>query len=718
MFIDRLSNRSIQEPVGTFMPGQLLCAEGCPSLVPGLRAKSGDYVVAAADGMLPGQRSRIDPATIPDRDAQQLLVQPGTMWLKEGKRTWLDWFESPPLIPEESLRLEKVDLERVLEQEVGALESVCMRPTKYLKHDEERLAVARCKRPSHRAARVLSARTEDWYQVTIAGPEPKRILAIRIDELLDIYENRLAVALVVNLESWLLQRIGQLQRRTGLFEQHRRFQSSSIELGHWRVKRVTSLWGEAFGKDAKDEGLNTLLRYLRTQLRRVQRLKGTHLFRELRSVDTSGLQLRWTNLLRHDAVYRRVALLWGKWEDAKRGSSMDLAAKWRESQNVAQSFSRFAALVVVRALELLGYEPADHSAIFSLDQGELQLDGPAGPLVLRIEPTSVHIGHCDSATSIRFSAIAASPDAATHAGEWLRSLQLSSGDAVFYLPSRTAKADSLTLDRLHSLGNQGDKGPMFVPIAPWDLESVERVARAIRWFAWSESYVQYPVRIEVPSDWERPNELEGWTQLKGISLELVRTPARAQDPESVEQRLDRNERELQGLREEMTQLEEEKVRHREKDATQRKIVRIKEAELREKSSELDRKIRADKPLVARLRDAVARLERLLCCPVCVKKASSRDFQATSGFRCFCRSCGAKWELHECGACHERYPVIRNVSVRELPTPLDFGSLFGADVLAVPTPSGNFVCPHCGNHKEELGRSSTTARGQSTASEDA
>lgn len=716
MFRDRLSNRTVEELTGIYMPGQLAYTESYATSIPGLRAKPDDFVLPAADGLLPGQRSRIDPDAIPDEDALQLLLQPGTMWLKKGERTWLDWFESPPLIPQESLRFERVELERVLEQELGALEAVSTRPTKYLKHEEERIAVARCKRPSHRAARVLSARTDDWYEVTIAGPEPKRILAVRVDEQLDIYENRLAVALVINLESWLRQRISELQRRTGLFEQHRRFQSTSGGLGYWRSRRISSLWGEAFREDASEEGLKLHLQFLRTQLRRVQRLKGTPLFRELRSVGSSRLQVQWTNLLRHDAVYRRVALLWDKWEAAKRGTLTDAAAEWQKGQRAAGAFATFSSLVVVRALEVLGYGPADDNAKFSLTQGELQLNGPAGPLKLRIDHSSIYLQRSDSASSLRFTAISACPGAATHAGDWLNSLKLSSSNGVIYMPSATLKADPMAQDRLLSLGNQGDAGPMFVPIAPWDLESVERVARAIRWFAWNESYGQYPPKIEVPSNWQPPNELKGWTRLNGTSLEVVRAPDQAADAECVKRRLDLNARELKQLEEEIALTKEEKGGGKRGDKTRYDKVRQLKYELDKKRTELDRKIVADKPVAERLKGAAVQLERLLSCPVCQKKASSRDFQATGGFRCSCRNCTAIWELHECGACHEKYPVIRPVSLPEPPSPLDFGSLFGADVLAVPTPMGNFVCPHCGNHKEELSRS--PASSQSEASEEA
>lgn len=716
MFRDRLTNRIVEDLTGTYMPGQLAYTESCATSVPRLRAKPDDFVLPAADGLLPGQQSRVDPDAIPDDDALQLLLQPGTMWLKKGERAWLDWFESPPLIPQESLRFEKIDLERILEQELGALEAVCTRPTKYLKHEEERMAVARCKRPSHRAARVLSARTDDWYEVTIAGPEPKRILAVRVDEQLDIYENRLAVALVVNLESWLRQRIGELQRRTGLFEQHRRFQSTSGGLGYWRARRISSLWGEAFRENASEEGLNLHLRFLSSQLRRVQRLKGTPLFRELRSVGSSRVQLQWTNLLRHDVLYRRVALLWDKWEAAKRGTLSDAAAEWRKGQRFAGAFATFSALVVVRALEVLGYEPADETAKFSLTQGMLPLNGPAGSLELRIDQSSIYLHRSGSASSIRITAIAACPGAAAQAGDWLNSLKLSCDNVVLYLPTATSKADPATRDRLFSLGNQGDTGPMFMPIAPWDLESVERVARAIRWFAWNESYSQYPPEIEVPSNWEPPNELKGWTRLNGTSLEVVRAPDQAGDAECVKRRLDSYVGELKQLEEEISRTKEGKGGGKRGDKTRYDRVRQLKYELDKKRSELDRKILADKPVAEKLKGVVVPLERLLLCPVCQEKASSRDFQATGSFRCSCRNCSATWELHECGACHEKYPVLRPVSVRELPTPLDFGSLFGADVLAVPTPMGNFVCPHCGNHKEELSR--TPASSQTEASEEA
>ena len=78
---------------------------------------------------------------------------------------------------------------------------------------------ARCKRPSARAPQTLAARSEDWERRTLWGIRPRRVLGLVRDELFDIYENRVAVALVDYLDRALLLRLRSVRRVVKLLEQ-------------------------------------------------------------------------------------------------------------------------------------------------------------------------------------------------------------------------------------------------------------------------------------------------------------------------------------------------------------------------------------------------------------------------------------------------------------------------------------------------------------------
>ena len=77
----------------------------------------------------------------------------------------------------------------------------------------ELMPVSRVKRPARRAIERLAGHTEDWAGRTLAGPVPRRALAVTREEDANLYENRMVAELVHPiLSSALLERIRKLRR--------------------------------------------------------------------------------------------------------------------------------------------------------------------------------------------------------------------------------------------------------------------------------------------------------------------------------------------------------------------------------------------------------------------------------------------------------------------------------------------------------------------------
>lgn len=131
--------------------------------------------------------------------------------LAEEATTLDDWLAMPPIILDVSDETEALPLEDAFEREAGAVRTVCHRPYTRLRTVEETLPTSRVRSIAAGAAARLAARPEDWASHTLAGVRPRRLLARRSEEDADIYENRVAVAVLNVMRSHLQQRIAKLR---------------------------------------------------------------------------------------------------------------------------------------------------------------------------------------------------------------------------------------------------------------------------------------------------------------------------------------------------------------------------------------------------------------------------------------------------------------------------------------------------------------------------
>lgn len=689
-WFNRLTRSHALAPSAPFIPGQweyrgegivrIRDAEAHPSdlLLPN---REGRVSVNGAESL------RVDPHLIPDEDALHRLRLAGQRFIALDGRPWSEWAHMSPLLPPNKDSLDSTPLELQLAEKIGYLEAVCHRPRAHLRVDEERQHVSRCKRASVRAPAVLSARSEDWARRTLWGIEPRRILGLVREDLVDIYENRITVGLIDRLDKELALRIRSVRRILQMFEQRESYQHVlENSTNYRRARRVLGLWGEAVEDEVGRDLVQQAYRRIQHLRRRLLSLKDSPLYREIGGRRTGRIRLRMTNVLSNDATYRRIAELWMAWESHVTSQRIDPNVEWRRDQEAARALDDFMLLVLVRALDALGYKPADASSELGA-AFEFDLIGPAGALRLRrgngrFVVESAHADH-----PLHVVTMPAMLDASVTISPWCTTAP--PHVLIATLPADRPRAPPDALVRLRSLGNEGDgPGAMFVAIAPWDLESTERVARALRWYAWSALYSQYPFKAPAPDGWNPSLPLPGWARPTGRSVEVTRPPAA-------------NELAWKALEERAAEAELRAVEADDKLAACDKKAR-KRLHLRHEAEAARSEANSYRDAVARVDAAICSARRLLQCPVCETISDTHSFQQTGVlFRARCPDCGASWGTQTCAGCEQPFPFLTFSGHEPADSLLDLDRRYGADVLAIPLPSGGFMCPHCGTDTEAL-----------------
>jgi hypothetical protein len=274
------------------------------------------------------------------------------------------------------------------------------------------------------------------------------------------------------------------------------------------------------------------------------------------------------------------------------------------------------------------------------------------------------------------------------------------------------KAISVEICRqIHTVGNDPRTGLLsstgFLPVSPWDIGSVERIARALRWFLDSARLNAYPPIIEVQKGalyaWD--NEMtNGWLESceNGCRLTMRRPPLDFEWQRFGIERL----------------VEETKENHRKAVAEHERLADDLRSAVRngktgtlnqqkkaahEMFVEAEVRLAAVQRLHEDLQDAMNRSGSLLVCPACGTRSDpTQDFKPRDKgcFRCDCRECRTWWGVRLCANGH-RYAVMLpgDFLNTEDSEPGWEDRIYGSDLLALParTPNGEFgfLCPSCG-----------------------
>lgn len=675
-----------------FVPGQWQYVGEEHVFIRDSSASKGHVIIPDADGRANVEcvgLLKIDPRLVLDPGALHHLSLIGDRLKGLSTESWLSWTNEPPLIPALQDDLKESNLEKELIAGLGNLEEVCKRPKTQLMIEEERLLVSRCKRPAVRAPIVLSARSEDWKQRSLWGVRPQRVLGVVRDENFEIYENKIAVALVKLLDKALVRRIRDVRRIIDPRQKKDEYQQVLGDPRNYRrAHRILQLWADSLNDDSHLDFAKETLCRLKALHRRILALKDSPLYRKIGRINVSGLQLKMTNILQHDETYRGVAKLWTAWEKHIHDLSPDPNIRWLLEQNAVEGLYRYAFLVVVRALDTLGYYPnTQYEDKPLIENGTWELSGPLESLRLRRQGATIILEQTDSGKSLEIISIPAMLEASISIGEWISCIKSSSQRRlILNITADDSRALPKECLRLRSLGNQGDDSNlMFSSIAPWDLESVERVTRALRWFIWADYYQSYPYTMTLETGWSIPDTKPDWLKIVNNCAIVVRPPSNSKSLwHDLDQRLENFREEVSGLQDKIAQTKGTRER----------------LHFKKKLDEAQHLLEADNKVSNNLRLALDGINKMLNCPICKTHNSPYLFEETDNlFRCKCNECDSVWGLRLCNDCGEKYAFLAFSGNDPSNDLSEIDRRYGSDILAIPLTNHSYLCPHCGLRPE-------------------
>lgn len=582
-----------------------------------------------------------------------------------------------PIVPHVDEASRFTTLDRCILTHLPHLQHVCHRPRLHLRVEEERVPVSRARRVPARAVASLVAHPEDWEHRTLRNVRPARLLSALVEDQFDLYENRVAVRLVDHLLTYVGERLEDLRRIKKERDEAEDFRDASRG-SYWRARRMYQLLGDYFTSDGTGRELDTVMKALDGAQRDLQGLLGSVLYKEVPRNTFVAPALRPTNILVNDPHYRKVAALWRAW--AKDGHKPHPTREQirNHRQSACRSFDRFARLLLCRALHDLGYTPSSrrtgHVWALSAPHGSAELRWePDGTMTLDASGERLHVvpvltrAPSDASIAAQFWT---SLRAEAKAGGDTLVLFLGHPDDILSLPPELARAFS------------GLEAPRALPVAPWSLDSVERVARVLRSWEGPLRHRSYPLRATVRPDPGIP--LPRWLHRVRDEVAVTMPPSDA-EREAFLATCERGAADLERQRAEALRARQawDPGRRTALDALRALAIRSKEQ------------------------------GHFLRCPVC-DSADRTEFKPqpdTHGiwerfaFRCVCLGCSSTLGLRMCGGC-ERSFLVLEADVK-LPPPGDvplraswIDQAYGRDVFAEPCWLRNekrreFRCPRCG-----------------------
>jgi len=685
------------------MPGQFTLPPGDALIVNGYRDHGATHIVPDASGMWSLESSSgvfavgiFARGSLPDDlDAMSIRAIGGDIERRLSRATTTNpLIDVSPLEARLGQEADLTPLDSFIAKHLGSIRAICHRPRTHLRTEEERLRVDRVRRVPQRAVPFLASHTEDWAGVSATGRAviPKRVLGEITEDMFSIYENRVVIDVIDQLVMYLsgrLREVRRIRRAQSGVSNHERALSGS----HDRQDRVARIWGHAdLGQDAVRRA-DTVIAELERLIRITGGLRESPLYqgfvREVghgRSRGGPVTSLVMTNIFTFDENYRRVALLWKKLISLKSVEDPRSAAKrfFRDQQVLIDAFSLYTYLLISKALLDQGYileyrtnkTIAKHGKNFSFlevlqDSSDIIIKGDVFDTT-RFVPLPCNIANMKYENIQNFieSANKGSSRAENMAVVYV-------GTAVEEIGARETPA--AVFQRIASLGHEVASatlgGAGMIPVSPWDITSVERIGRQIRWSAIGHRLRSFPSIVANSSERELRDCL-------ALNVDDANASVRdlSADRLSIQEQIDANPRAV--------------------------------GENRARSERISA-IRA-REVVPNLRVA---LDQYLSCPTvfdgikgdfCSGVARPRvgDGINTDGrLACECPECGTRWGTQRCPSCGSYFPTLLRLQ-SDLDDKVDWDrseinvdDVLGIDVLSVPYRTETFdiqyICPNCG-----------------------
>jgi hypothetical protein len=576
-------------------------------------------------------------------------------------------------------RLNKLD--GIVEMGAPHLLATAQRPHSRLEATVEHMPVARARRVPPRSIEYLAAHSEDWQRRTPGGLVPRKVLARRLDERLDVYENRVVARLTEKVIDYLQRREAALLQLGAFFRDIADFHKL-LGGGHQLVQRLSGLWDAKLTAAASDERPEALAAQLEGVRRRVSAILGSDLYRAVPRLADVGGTLLTTNVLASDQDYRRLPPLWDGLISAS-DEQIDDEEWYRREQARCENFELYCRLLALRALLDCGLQPSPDdwgepdapTQVWRLDDGPMSVTLHAnrrdGLVLTRRQETILRIVPIASEICGLSSELVAQP---ARVSSRIRTIvEECDGEiptAVLYLGTRGQREQlpeslACAANGVPDVLDQVGSNCVVVPVSPLDLLTLERVARLVRYVLLARQMREYPpsarcpraVRAELTAAFD-------WLAVDAEDVDLVNVLLPPDAGRSAEL-TNWVAQQLKGLR--------PKLQGPRREALTKALAAVA----------------AD--------DVLAQFAALQKCPICPRSGKLRARDRDS-FAVTCDGCGAEWGLRVC-ECGNRIPFLRPNDPRQVEAPVSerLDLSVGRDVLTAPCPldEREYPCRACG-----------------------
>lgn len=552
-------------------------------------------------------------------------------------------------------------IETSLETNKAQLRGVFHAPFAELSYVAERVAAPRAKRISRRAVQVLAAHSEDWLKASGSGVTPRRIEALERDEIVDIYENRVAARLIDDVRRHLKR----------LLEEDSNLQTllQDIKGSFRKTERLAVLWARQTPSEELREA----------QLKRRQRIKGllglVEEFRDSRLYvgvpqrAKVSQPIRATNLLKQDLNYRGVSHLWADWWNSRKidGGSEKQRAKLLDE---TRAFFNLTWLIISRSLTNLSETDSLRTKRF----GEIEFRSHWGSLCLKTinsfddgswELIATNKNPEQPISSTLVVSIACqilqgtNGDVRGRVNRILRQVDTKKFQNVLICfpgtmgdvnPYKDVRELGFLLNPIASLGNNHPRNVWLVPISPLDLESSERVERIVRWIVIGQSLLLYPVKVSTSK--------AVCDFVAGMSFSSV---VRNGSDLEVNQILGRKEQ----------------VRFQNEIDQRIKALRIQLRSVGVAEAAALETLKSD------IRSAFTQIDAWTVCPICGNEGLL-EARSSHTFESRCKVCESRWGLRHDASSNDRVPFLwMGEGKADIPSGPEISKWLGRDVLAEP-----------------------------------
>jgi uncharacterized protein DUF2357 len=444
---------------------------------------------------------------------------------------------TPVLVPDIASHAVLTGLDHAIIEDLHALAAVCRQPHDRLGVEHVLLGAPQVRRVPVAGLVRLASHSEEWAAVEFNRVIPERLLAQRYVENYDFFENQIAAQLVDRLRRYLAGRIRDLTSlRTHLADLTEYQKVLQARQSHWKLQRLATLLAEAADDSQRQsEPVKAALNRLTELYTSVNLLRGSPLYYRANRRALIPFRLPRTNLLTRDRRYHRTATLWEAWALRE---TREIATLEHNQREFPKAYSAYVAAIALRACSILGLAPVNTGMPLT-DEAPLDLGTEDGArLRLHVTEgtnTELSSGGVPLARIVALAEdLTADPSAARVEEALTRTFLMcraTETPTVVAYPGRPAGRADLPpkLRRLtHWIGPfpAGTGAPSallgVVPVTPLEIESTERMARALRW-TWYATWLLEMGRLTARID-ERNSESQRSPRrmLGGISDEVVR----------------------------------------------------------------------------------------------------------------------------------------------------------------------------------------------------